>query len=124
MLSRTVGAGAGARTPAYPEDVAAASKSPSRSSSSSAPTGGGYRIVLAAVVGLAIGFFGSAISPFIGAMVGGILAIAGTVGYVQRAPWGAVVLTLGVALVAGAALYILIGIIQPDGASTGSGTAS
>lgn len=103
--------------------MAAASKTPSRSNSTPASTGGGYRLFLAAVIGLAIGFFGSAISPLIGAAVGGILAIAGTVGYVQRAPWGAVVLTLGVALVAGAALYILLGIIQPDGASSGSGTS-
>lgn len=96
----------------------------SRTSTTADDRIGGYRLFLGGFTGLVLGFFGSVFSPLIGAGLGGVLAVFGMMGYVQRSRLGALVLTIGAALIVGAGLYILLGVLQPDGPATGSGSSS
>lgn len=96
----------------------------SKSSSPAEPNNSTYRVVAAGVVGFVVGFFGSALTPLLGALIGGAIAAIGLVGYTQRHSWGAMVLTLGIGLVVGAAAYIVLGLVQSDGSASGSGSGS
>lgn len=79
-------------------------------------------LALVAAVGLLLGLYGSIFGPFYPMALGAVVAVAGAIVMMRRAPWGRVLLTWGIAVILGAALYLAIGLLTPDGAGSGSGT--
>ncbi|UJP10899.1 hypothetical protein L2X99_04560 [Microbacterium sp. KUDC0406] len=77
-------------------------------------------VVVGALLGLAIGLFGSIFGPYYVGAVGLFLAALGFVD--AKRPWARFVLVVGLAIVAGACVYVLLGILTPDGAGSGSGS--
>lgn len=82
----------------------------------------GAVLVLSAVVG----FSGSTFAPFRSLLVGGIVTAVGGIGAVAShgRAWARVVLAVGIAVVIGACAYILLGIVLPHGAGSGSGSCT
>ncbi len=79
-------------------------------------------LVLVAAVGLLLGLYGSIFGPFYPMALGAVVAVVGAIVMVRGAPWGRVLLASGIAVILGAALYIAIGVLTPDGAGSDSGT--
>lgn len=79
-------------------------------------------LVLAAVIGVPVGLFGSIFGPYYSIAVGAILVIFGMIGTVRGAGWNRILLIFGAAVIVGAALYFMIGVLTPDGASSGFGS--
>lgn len=75
--------------------------------------------VLAIPVGLGLSVFG-----FFGWCVGPLVLIAGLVGQRLRRGWASWAIWIGVGLTLGALAYITIGLLTPDGASSGGGSGS
>ncbi len=86
--------------------------------------GVGFRLglVAAAVLGLPLGLYGTALSPLAVWIVGVLAAAAGAVGSARRSRWGVLLLVIGAALLLGSAAYFILGLIQPDGPASGSGS--
>lgn len=88
---------------------------------------GGAQLRRRATLGIGVllclvsGFLGAVISLFATATTGAITTVVGLLLVQQRRPVGVAVATCGVALVVGVGAYILLGILQPDGAGTGTG---
>lgn len=76
-------------------------------------------MVLAAVIGVPVGLYGSIFGPYYSIAVGAILVIVGVSGTVRGARWNRIVLIFGAAVIVGAALYFMIGVLTPDGANSG-----
>jgi len=74
------------------------------------------------VVAIPVGLFGSIFSMAAVFLVGAVAELAGVIGWLRRRRWGFFLLALGAALMVGAAAYILLGLIQPDGAGSGGGS--
>jgi len=75
---------------------------------------------VSALLSLVAGFIGAVISLFATAIIGVITVALGVLLLVQqRRPVGIAVVTCGVALLVGVGAYILLGVLQPDGAGTG-----
>lgn len=74
-----------------------------------------------AVLAIPAGLFGAAFSMAAVFLVGAAAELAGLVGWLRRRRWGFLILALGAGLMLGAAAYILLGLIQPEGAGTGDG---
>ncbi len=74
-----------------------------------------------AVVAIPAGLFGAVFSMAAVFLVGAAAELAGLIGWMRRRRWGFLLLALGAGLMLGAAAYILLGLIQPDGAGTGEG---
>lgn len=77
----------------------------------------GVGIVLCAISG----FLFAAVSLFATGAAGVITIGLGLLLVRQRRPAGTVVVACGVALLLGACGYVLLGLLQPDGAPTGRG---
>ena len=73
--------------------------------------------VLAIPVGLGLSIFG-----FFGWCVGPLVLIAGLVGQRLRRGWAFWAIWIGVGLTLGALAYITIGLLTPDGPSSGGGS--
>lgn len=56
-------------------------------------------------------------------LLGAAAELAGVIGWMRCRRWGFFLLALGAGLMLGAAAYILLGLIQPDGAGTGDGSS-
>ncbi|MDL9979366.1 hypothetical protein [Microbacterium candidum] len=78
---------------------------------------------IAVVLGVVAGFFGSIFGPFSVMLAGGILTAVGGIAAVafRGRTWTRVVLAVGIAVVIGACAYVLIGLVMPQGAGSGSG---
>lgn len=74
-------------------------------------------VVLAIPVGLGLSIFG-----FFGWCVGPLVLIAGLVGQRLRRGWASWAIWIGVGLTLGALAYITIGLLTPDGPSSGGGS--
>lgn len=79
-------------------------------------------VVLGAVIGLLLGLFGSIFGPDYPMAIGAALAIIGGAGISGGGRWSRVLLIFGIAVLAGATMYLTIGLLTPDGASSGSGS--
>jgi hypothetical protein len=79
-------------------------------------------LALVAAVGLLLGFYGAIFGPWYPMVLGAVVAVVGVILVVRSAPWGRVLLTWGVAVILGAALYVVIGVLTPDAAGSGSGS--
>lgn len=97
--------------------MAALEESPRHTSTTSVVT-----MVLAAVIGVPIGLYGSIFGPYYSIAVGAVLVIVGMIGTVRGARWNRILLIFGAAIIVGAALYFTIGVLTPDGASSGFGS--
>lgn len=86
-----------------------------------ARTGSGIGLVVATVIALAAGLYGTALSPLAVWVIGILTAVVGVVGVTRRARWGVLVLVVGAAFLLGSAAYFLLGLIQPDGMASRSG---
>lgn len=75
--------------------------------------------VLAVPVGLGLSVFG-----FLGWCVGPLVLIAGLVGRRLSRSWAPWALWTGVGLTLGALAYITVGLLTPDGPSSGGGSGS
>lgn len=75
--------------------------------------------VLAIPAGLGLSIFG-----FFGWCVGPLVLIAGLTGQRLRRGWASWAIWIGVGLTLGALAYITIGLLTPDGPSSGSGSGS
>lgn len=75
--------------------------------------------VLAVPAGLGLSIFG-----FLGWCVGPVVLIAGLVGRRLDRSWAPWALWTGVGLTVGALAYITVGLLTPDGPSSGSGSGS
>ncbi|MGL3805361.1 hypothetical protein ACSYDW_04630 [Paeniglutamicibacter sp. R2-26] len=80
-------------------------------------------MVLVAIIGLPLGLFGSIFGPYYALVLGAALAIVGMLGSLRGGRWSRVLLVFGIAVVAGTAIYILLGLLVPEGAGSGSGSA-
>lgn len=80
-----------------------------------ARAGFGIGLVMATVLALAIGLYGTALSPLVVWVTGLLTVVVGVVGVTRRARWGILVLVVGAALLLGSAAYFVLGLIQPDG---------
>lgn len=80
-------------------------------------------MVLAAIIGLPVGLYGSMFGPYYSIGVGAFLVIVGVIGTVRGARWNRILLVFGAAVIVGAALNFMIGVLTPDGASSGFGSA-
>lgn len=78
---------------------------------------------LATILGVLAGFFGSTFGPFSSMIIGGIVTVVGgsAVLAFRRETWPRVVLAIGTAVVIGSCAYLLVGILSPQGAGSGSG---
>lgn len=87
-------------------------------------TGNPFGIIGAAIIGTAVGFVGSIFGPFYTLAAGITVAIVGGMasGVSRRSIWPKIVLAIGIALIVGAGVYLLLGLIMPQGASSGSGS--
>jgi hypothetical protein len=74
-----------------------------------------------AVVAIPAGLFGAAFSMAAVFLFGAVAELAGVIGWLRRQRWGFLVLALGAGLMLGAAAYIVLGLIQPDGVASGGG---
>ncbi|HCS60876.1 MAG TPA: hypothetical protein DIW46_05680 [Microbacterium sp.] len=79
-------------------------------------------MVLAAVIGVPVGLYGSIFGPYYSIAVGAILVVVGVIRVVHGVRWGRILLIFGAAVIVGAALYFMIGVLTPDGASSGFGS--
>lgn len=79
-------------------------------------------MVLAAIIGVPVGFYASIFGPYYPMAIGAVLVIVGVIGTVRGARWNRIVLIFGAAVIVGAALYFMIGVLTHDGASSGSGS--
>lgn len=79
---------------------------------------------MAAIIGVPVGLYGSIFGIYYPIAVGAILVIVGVIGTVRGVRWGRILLIFGVAVIVGAALYFMIGVLTPDGASSGGCAAS
>ncbi|MCK0111893.1 hypothetical protein MWU75_07060 [Ornithinimicrobium sp. F0845] len=82
-------------------------------------TGTAVITVLAIPVGLGLSIFG-----FFGWCVGPLILIAGLVGQRLRRGWASWAIWIGVGLTLGALAYITIGLLTPDGPSSGGESGS
>lgn len=78
-------------------------------------------MVLAAIIGVPVGLYGSTFGPYYSIAVGAILVIIGVSGTVRGALWNRILSIFGAAVIVGAALYFMVGVLTPDGASSGFG---
>ncbi|MGM7680499.1 hypothetical protein [Microbacterium sp. A94] len=78
-------------------------------------------MVLAAIIGVPIGLYGSIFGPYYSVAVGAFLVIVGAIGTVRGARWNRILLIFGAAVIVGAASYFMIGVLTPDGAGSGFG---
>lgn len=72
-----------------------------------------------AVLAIPVGLFGSALSPALVFLLGAASELAGLIGWLRRRRWGFLVVALGAGLLIGAAAYVVLGLIQPDGPACG-----
>ena len=79
-------------------------------------------MVLAAIIGVPVGLYGSIFGPYYSIAVGAILVVIGLIGTVRGVRWNRILLIFGAAVIVGAALYFMIGVLTPDGASSGFGS--
>ena len=79
-------------------------------------------MVLGAIIGVPLGFFGSIFGPYYAIAIGAALAIVGVIGTLRGGRWSRVLLVFGIAVMVGAAIYTTIGLLTPDGAGSGSGS--
>jgi hypothetical protein len=79
-------------------------------------------LVLVAVIGLLLGLYGSIFGPLYPFVLGLVATVVGAIVMARGIPWGRVLLTWGLAMIVGAALYVALGLLTPDGAGSGSGT--
>lgn len=78
-------------------------------------------MVSVAVLAIPVGLFGSALSPALMFLLGAVFELAGLFGWLGRRRWGFLVVALGAGLLIGAASYVVLGLIQPDGPASGGG---
>ena len=78
-------------------------------------------MVCVAALAIPVGLFGSALSPALVFLLGAAAELAGLIGWLRRRRWGFLIVALGAGLLVGAASYIVLGLIQPDGPATGGG---
>lgn len=79
-------------------------------------------MVLVAIFGLPLGLFGSIFGPYYAMVLGAALAIVGMVGSLRGGRWIRVLMVFGMAVIAGALIYILLGMLVPAGTGSGSGS--
>lgn len=79
--------------------------------------------MVAVVVGLPLGLYGTAVSPLTVWIIGVLAAAVGAVGTARRARWGVFLLVIGGAVLLGSAAYFVLGLIQPDGPASGAAAA-
>ncbi len=83
--------------------------------------GFGVGVAAAAIVGIPLGLYGTALSLVPMWLVGGVLAVVGGIAAARRRRWGIVLAVLGGAVLLGFAAYIGLGLLLPDGPSSGEG---
>lgn len=75
-----------------------------------------------ALLALPVGLFGSALlSPILVFVLGVVVELAGVMGWLRGRWWGYLAAALAAGLMLGAAAYLLLGLIQPDGPASGGG---
>jgi hypothetical protein len=79
-------------------------------------------MVLGAIIGVPLGLYGAIFGPYYAIAIGTALAIVGVIGTVRGGRWSRALLIFGIAVIVGATIYITIGLLAPDGASSGSGS--
>ncbi len=79
----------------------------------------GFVLAGAGILGGLLGVYGTALSLIPMWLVGPVLALVGGVVASRWRRWGVVLLVLGVAMLLGFAVYVGIGLLTPDGPSSG-----
>lgn len=80
----------------------------------------GTAVVAALAIPVGLGF---AVFGFFGWCVGPVVLVVGLVGRHLRQPWGSWLIAVGAGLALGALAYITVGLLIPDGPSSGGGSS-